>query len=177
MTITPIDDDSRLYVSSAIDDWSVLQELAISVVVDLEGAVDDGVPARPGGILYVYFPFSDSEMPDADALDASADFITRLLHAGFRVLVHCGLGLNRSPLLAGLVLHRMGWAGSDAVERLRERRPGALYNETYCDYLMKLGAAPAKKRVVTAAKKVSSPSPTPRRPPKKTPSSRSAPRA
>ena len=36
MNITPVDDDSRLYVSSTIDDWTVLQQLAISVVVDLE---------------------------------------------------------------------------------------------------------------------------------------------
>jgi hypothetical protein len=36
------------------------------------------------------------------------------------------------------VLNRLGWSGPAAVERLRERRPGALYNEAYCDFLMKL---------------------------------------
>ena len=140
MNVTPVDDDALLYVSSTIDDWSVLQELAISVVIDLEGAVDEGIPTRPGGILYVYLPFSDNELPDLAVLDASADLAARLLRSGYRVLVHCGLGLNRSPLLAGLVLNRLGWSGRDAVERLRERRPGALFNEAYCDFLMKLGA-------------------------------------
>lgn len=140
MNISPVDDDEMLYVSSTIDDWSVLQGLAISVVVDLEGAIDDGVPIRPGGILYVYFPFNDDEMPDRDVLAASADFVTRLVRAGHRVLVHCGLGLNRSPLLAGLVLHRMGMTGPAAIERLRERRPGALFNEAYCAHLMELEA-------------------------------------
>jgi protein-tyrosine phosphatase len=138
MNVTPIDDDSRLYVSSTIDDWSVLQELEISVVIDLEGAIDDGVPTRPGGILYIYLPIYDAELPDLAVLDASADLAARLLRSGYRVLVHCGLGLNRSPLLAGLVLNRLGWSGPAAVERLRERRPGALYNEAYCDFLMKL---------------------------------------
>ena len=110
MNITPVDDDSRLYVSSTIDDWTVLQQLAISVVVDLECTLDQGIPARPGGILYVYFPFEDTQLPDTDMLDASAEFATHLLKSGFRVLVHCGLGLNRSPLLAGLVLHRRAGA-------------------------------------------------------------------
>ncbi len=108
------------------------------MVIDLEGAVDEGVPTRPGGILYVYLPISDSELPDLAVLSASADLIAKLLQSGYRVLVHCGLGLNRSPLLAGLALNRLGWSGPAAVERLRERRPGALFNETYCDFLMKL---------------------------------------
>ena len=144
MTITPIDDEARLYVSSTIDDWSVLQELAISVVVDLEGAIDNGIPCRPGGILYVYFPFSDDALPDPDVLNASADYVVRLLRSGFRVLVHCSLGLNRSPLLAGLVLHRMGWSCSAVIERLRERRPGALFNDVYYDYLANLDAEPVE---------------------------------
>ena len=139
MDITAVDDDSRLYVSSTIDDWGVVRELAISVVVDLEGALDEGIPTRPGSILYVYFPFDDAALPAQDVLDASADFVARLLQSGHRVLVHCGMGLNRSPLLAGIVMHRLGWSGAAVVERLRERRPGALFNETYCDYLMKLG--------------------------------------
>ena len=140
MNITPIDDEQRLFVSEAIDDWSRLRELAITVVVDLEGAVDEGIPARPGGILYVYFPFEDDSLPDREVLSASAQYVSQLVLAGRRVLVHCRLGLNRSPLLAGLVLHRLGWSGDQAVARLRERRPGALYNEQYCDYLRTLDA-------------------------------------
>ena len=138
MNVTPIDDEQRLFVSEAIDDWDRLSELAITVVVDLEGAVDAGIPARPGGILYVYFPFQDDALPDTGVLTASAQYLSQLLRAGHRVLVHCGLGLNRSPLLAGLVLHQLGWSGEAAVARLRERRPGALYNELYCEYLRAL---------------------------------------
>ena len=138
MNVTPIDDEQRLFVSEGIDDWDRLRQLAISVVVDLEGAVDAGIPSRPGGILYLYFPFQDDALPDTGVLTASAEYLSQLLLAGHRVLVHCGMGLNRSPLLAGLVLHQLGWSGADAVARLRERRPGALYNQLYCDYLRSL---------------------------------------
>ena len=46
-----------------------------------------------------------------------------------------GAGFNRSALLAGLILTDLGWKGSDAVSRLRERRPGALFNERFAAYL------------------------------------------
>jgi protein-tyrosine phosphatase len=144
MNVTAIDDDGRLFVSSAIDDWTVLRELGITVVVDLEGSVDEGIPARPGGILYVYFPFEDDALPEPGVLDASADYVARLLESGYRVLVHCSMGLNRSPLLAALVLHRQGWSGAEAVERLCERRPGALFNPRYREHLLGL-AAPASR--------------------------------
>ena len=48
------------------------------------------------------------------------------------------MGFNRSPLVAGAVLHRLGWNGRDAVVRLRERRPGALFNDQYSSYLERL---------------------------------------
>jgi len=143
MNVTPIDDQQRLFVSEAVDDWDRLRDLAISVVVDLECALDQGIPARPGGILYVYFPFEDDSLPDESVLTASAFYLSQLVRCGRRVLVHCSLGLNRSPLLAGLVLHQLGWSGEDAVVRLRERRPGALFNSSYCDYLRALDG-PAK---------------------------------
>jgi protein-tyrosine phosphatase len=48
------------------------------------------------------------------------------------------MGFNRSALLAGLILHRLGMSGPAAVERLRQRRPGALFNEQFAAYLLSL---------------------------------------
>jgi protein-tyrosine phosphatase len=45
------------------------------------------------------------------------------------------MGFNRSALLAGLILTELGMSGADAVNRLRERRPGALFNERFAAYL------------------------------------------
>ena len=138
MVITAIDDHGRLFVSPRIDDWSVIDEHGISVVVDLEGRIDSGIPSGDGTRMYLYFPFEDESVPDRVLVDALADFLAALHRAGHRVLVHCSMGLNRSPLGAGAVLHRRGWKGRDAVERLRERRPGALFNEHYSAYLESL---------------------------------------
>ena len=60
------------------------------------------------------------------------------LHAyrcGHRVLSHCGMGFNRSALIAGRILHQLGMDGPSIVERLRERRPGALFNEVFAEHI------------------------------------------
>jgi len=57
------------------------------------------------------------------------------------VLSHCGMGYNRSALVAGLILVRLGVSGPDAVLRLRSRRPGVLFNEVFAAHLESLDAS------------------------------------
>ena len=140
MDITPIDDEKRLFVSSRIDDWRPIEAHGISVVVDLEGRVDAGIPTSNGALLYLYYPFEDEAVPDPAMVGSLSIFLAGLYRDGHSLLVHCSMGLNRSPLVAGAVLHRLGWKGPAVVDRLRERRPGALFNEIYRDYLLRLGA-------------------------------------
>jgi protein-tyrosine phosphatase len=52
------------------------------------------------------------------------------------VLAHCGVGLNRSALMIALILRYLGMDGAAAVDRCRQRRPGALYNKVFADYLI-----------------------------------------
>jgi protein-tyrosine phosphatase len=59
------------------------------------------------------------------------------------VLAHCSMGFNRSALVAGLILTELGYEGAAALDRLRSRRPGALYNERFAEYL---ATVPAKQR-------------------------------
>lgn len=140
MTLVQVDDDGRLFISPAIEEWAPLAEHAIDVVIDLEGGLDDCVPTAPGACLYVYFPIYDEELPDPARLDAVALMGAQLVRSGHRVLAHCGMGFNRSALMAGRILYDLGMSGPDVVERLRERRPGALFNEVFADYLRSLPA-------------------------------------
>jgi protein-tyrosine phosphatase len=142
--IAPIDDTCCLYVASDIDDWDTIRSLDIKVVIDLEGAVDHGVPTVPGTILYIYLPLHDDpELPNLIKLRAVARLAADLHRQGLKIVSHCGMGLNRSALMAGLILHELGWSGRDAIARLRERRTGALYNEVFHDYLLGLMAEEA----------------------------------
>lgn len=135
MELIALDDAGLLFLSADPDEWAVIDAADIRVVIDLDGCPDECVPTTPDGILFVYFPFSDAELPNLDRLHAIAKLGATLVAAGQRVLSHCGLGYNRSALVAGLILRYLGASGPDAVTRLRERRPGALYNRTYADYV------------------------------------------
>lgn len=134
--IVPLDDDQHLFLSAAIQDWQPIRDRGINVVIDLEGDVDLGVPTDADQFLYIYLPIHDGEMPDLDRLHAVARLAATLLKRGDRVLSHCGVGLNRSALMAALILMYNGMTGPDAVERLQRLRPGALYNDRFREYLI-----------------------------------------
>ena len=90
------------------------------------------------GCLYIYFPIYDENLPTLTRLDAVATLGAELIRGGHRVLSHCGLGFNRSALVAGVILNKLGLRGPEIVSRIRERRPGALFNDVFAAYLTSL---------------------------------------
>ena len=135
MEIFQVDDDGRLFISPVIEEWGDVAEHNIDVIIDMEGGLDQCIPTVPGSCLYVYFPIYDEELPDPARLDAVAMMGAHLIRNGHRVLSHCGMGFNRSALVAGRILHHLGMTGPDVVARLRERRPGALFNDVFAEHL------------------------------------------
>ena len=141
MELFQVDDDGRLFISPAIDNWENISHHDIDVVIDLECGLDDCIPNTPDTCLYVYFPIYDEELPNPVRLDAVALMGAHLVRSGHRVLSHCGMGFNRSALVAGRILHCLGMPGPEVVDRLRERRPGALFNEVFAEHLRSLPAS------------------------------------
>lgn len=135
MNLFQVDDSGFLFISPAITDWPSVASHAIDVVIDLEGGLDDCIPTVPDTCLYVYFPIYDEDLPDPTRLEAVALLGAHLVRNGHRVLSHCGMGFNRSALVASLILHKMGMEGPAIVERLRARRPGALFNEVFAQHV------------------------------------------
>jgi protein-tyrosine phosphatase len=139
-TLFPVDDAGRLFISPAIVEWESIDAAGIRVIIDLEGDLDAGVSNRPGHVLYLYHPIYDEDLPHLETFHAVARLAADLMRHGQRVLAHCGMGYNRSALMAGVILTEIGLTGEQAVARLRERRPGALFNETFAEYLASLPA-------------------------------------
>ena len=129
--VTQVDDAGRLFISPVIHDWTALSSRGIDTIIDLEGGLDIGVPTVPNQILYVYFPILDEDLPNLEKLHA----VAALVGQGHRVLSHCGMGFNRSALVAGLILNRLGMRGPQVVRQLRARRAGALFNEHFARHL------------------------------------------
>jgi hypothetical protein len=133
-----VDDAGCLFISPVIKDWGIVSSYGVDTVIDLEGGLDDCIPTLPNSCLYVYFPIFDEDLPDLHKLEGIAALGAHLVGNGHRVLSHCGMGYNRSALVAGRILHRLGMSGETVVARLRERRPGALFNETFAEHLSAL---------------------------------------
>ena len=142
--VTQVDDAGRLFISPVIHDWDAVSSRGIDTIIDLEGGLDIGVPTVPNQILYVYFPILDEDLPNLEKLDAVAALGATLVVQGHRVLSHCGMGFNRSALVAGLILNRLGMPGPQVVRQLRARRAGALFNEHFAAHLDALG--PSRER-------------------------------
>src|SRR5262249_32655391 len=101
-----------------------------------------GVPTVPNHMMYIYFPIFDEDLPDLGKLHALARMGAALIKSGHKVLSHCGMGFNRSALVAGLIMTYLGLTGPEAVRLIRERRPGALFNDNFASYLMSLEQGP-----------------------------------
>ena len=138
MELFQVDDAGLLFVSPEILDWRPLADRRIRLVIDLEGALDCGVPTIPNNLVYTYFPFEDSGLPDLVKLHALGRLAAEMIRNERAVLIHCAMGLNRSPLMAGVAMTYLGISGPEAVRILQEKRPGALYNPVYADFLRTL---------------------------------------
>ena len=133
-----VDDQACLFISPVISDWMIVSSYGVDTVIDLEGGLDTCIPTVPNGCLYIYFPIFDEELPDLQKLEAVTRLGAHLVANGHRVLSHCGMGFNRSALVAGRILHHLGMPGTDVVEHIRARRPGALFNEVFAQHLRQL---------------------------------------
>jgi len=139
--------DNRLYQSGAPEneaEWGSIRARGIDVVVDLFGTLDPGVPTKSNSILYIFWPIEDIDvLPALGVLHTLVDTVVRLIQLGHKVLVHCHMGKSRSGLLNALVAMKiLGISGSDAVDLIRARRPGALGNAVFTAYLVSLPAPP-----------------------------------
>jgi protein-tyrosine phosphatase len=135
MELFQVHDEHLLFISPAITDWETLACHKVDTVIDLDGDIDCGVPTLPNQCLYIYFPIFDEDLPNLDKLNALGNLGASLVSSGHCVLSHCGMGFNRSALLAGIILHKLGMSGPEIVQNIRERRPGALFNDCFAAYL------------------------------------------
>jgi protein-tyrosine phosphatase len=145
MELFQVDHEGRVYISPSIDDWKPVSDLGIHVIIDMDDDLDVGVPTIPNQMLYVYFPIEDMlELPDLEKLHSLARLGARLVESGYKVLAHCGMGHNRSALLAGLILRYLGMSGEEVVSLIRERRQGALYNKAFAEYVAAVEVRPLR---------------------------------
>jgi hypothetical protein len=127
----------HLWQSSAIDEPQRVNDLKLDLIIDLEGGIDTGAGDWQG---YLFWPIEDhDELPNLVMLQAVGNLGMGLVNGNKKVLVHCAVGINRASLVSGVILFKLGIAkGQALIDYIRERRPGALCNEVFADYLVGL---------------------------------------
>lgn len=80
-------------------------------------------------IDWYHLPIQDRGIPK-EAFEAGwglvGEGLRARLRSGFNVLVHCMGGLGRAGTIASRLLVELGWKPADAIEKVRQVRPGAI---------------------------------------------------
>ena len=92
------------------------------------------------GVPFLHLPMVDwSTLPKAWLIRGGEAFLDEVVErSSQKALVHCAEGHNRSGLVVGYYLIKYGYKPQDAIDLIRSKRPGALSNQTFVDYLLSL---------------------------------------
>jgi protein-tyrosine phosphatase len=105
----------------------------LSLIEEQEFPFDSGKFAADlgsKGIVWLRFPIRNYGTPEGnESWPAIAEKVREILDGGGRMLIHCWGGLGRSGMVAARLLTEMGDAASDAINRVRQARPGAIETE------------------------------------------------
>ncbi len=106
-----------------------------SWVVDCAGEMPVTYRERAGRFFIRVFPDLDGEVTALPRLrDVAAEVAIASqpgAEAPERVYVMCHHGMNRSGLVAGLILRELGVSGTEAVARILAARPGTLTTQAF----------------------------------------------
>lgn len=103
------------------------------------------IGAAPRCAEHELLPMTDGpHLPDPDHLAVAVDLVVADVQLGFKVLVRCYAGLNRSALVAGLALTRLTDApGAEIITGLRAARsPHVLCNPVFAAEVAALRRTP-----------------------------------
>jgi len=121
-----------------------LSAWGVTCVVSLYGPYDLDLSERlrnffhPGGyrVRYIHYPIADGKHVEMAPLEKLADGIVFAIRQDECVLVSCHAGRNRSGLLSTLIVRQLlHLSGAEALAFVRERRPRAVANEVFIEYL------------------------------------------
>jgi atypical dual specificity phosphatase len=115
----------RLFVSGAGDaDLLVTSNpLGITAVVNVSTVASR---SKRDGITYVHLSLDEAWTVPPRKFELVVTAISQLIRGG-KVLLHCAAGSSRSPVVAALYLHVIGYKNfDDALSQLRELRSGVI---------------------------------------------------
>lgn len=114
--------------------------LKTSWIIDCAGEMPAWYRAQVGRWVPCVFADIDSRPSQLSRIEAvvrDAASVVGSDSAPSDIIIVCQQGMNRSGLLSGMLLRAVGFAGHEAVDRIVERRPGALSNLTFRQIILR----------------------------------------
>jgi protein-tyrosine phosphatase len=132
----------RLWQGGCPVDYDWVRDAGITAVIDLADPDTYPPAGATEGLVYLKCPLVDgADVPDPALTLRLASLVAGLAQDGYRVLVHCTFGRNRSGLMASLVVRELlRLDGGAAMRYVQERREGTVNNETFATWLRSLPA-------------------------------------
>lgn len=132
----------RLWHGGCPVDFDWVAETGIRAVIDIADADAHPPAGATDGLLYLKAPLVDGDdVPDPALTLRLATLVAGLVEDGYRVLVHCTFGRNRSGLIVSLVVREvLGLSGAEALAYVQEHREGTVNNAEFAAWLRSLPA-------------------------------------
>jgi protein-tyrosine phosphatase len=132
----------RLWQGGCPVDFDWVREAGITAVVDIADADAHPPAGATDGLVYLKAPLVDGDsVPDPALTLRLARLVAGLVDDGYRVLVHCTFGRNRSGLMSTLVVRQvLGVTGAEALDHVQARRDDTVNNATFAEWLRALPA-------------------------------------
>jgi protein-tyrosine phosphatase len=106
------------------DDWlAIFAEYRFSAVLNMRAEHQDHF-APPLPTAYLWLPVKDFTDPTPDQMLIGSLFIDQVVQSGGRVLIHCNVGIGRSPTMAAAYLVWTGLPVKEAIQLVEEAGKG-----------------------------------------------------